>query len=193
MKKSVFLTSRNTVNDFGEEYYSIQISILSSLIELDYLPIPIFDSNSLNYYKLKDLKPELIVLTGGEDPGLNPRRDTVEVNLLEYSISANVPVLGICRGMQQFLHFYKHPPTKIQNHVNIKHQIEGDFNLAVNSYHNYGYYSIPENFQVLAKSLDGSIEAIFESELKWLGIMWHPERMSTENWLKPLINKYFQI
>lgn len=48
-----------------------------------------------------DINPILI----GEEPipelgGINPRRDTYELQLLEEALHRSIPVLGICRGMQ---------------------------------------------------------------------------------------------
>tara|TARA_B100000965_G_scaffold118842_1_gene98031 strand:- start:123 stop:881 length:759 start_codon:yes stop_codon:yes gene_type:complete len=78
------------------------------------------DFNLVNAYTIKNLDSLLlvsdgIVLTGGED--INPlmygdssnlllceamdfRRDTIEKKLFDYALAAQIPFVGICRGMQ---------------------------------------------------------------------------------------------
>ena len=50
------------------------------------------------------------------------------------------------------------------------------FPKKVNSYHNFTISSCPSDFDVAAKAMDGSIEAIKHRFLKIDGWMWHPER-----------------
>ena len=71
---------------------------------------------------------------------------------------------------------------KINGHVGTRHKLInklGNDELlpsSVNSYHNMALDGCPQNFQVIAESEDGSIEAIRHHELPWEGWMWHPER-----------------
>ncbi len=46
----------------------------------------------------------------------------------------------------------------------------------VNSYHVYSLRACPDEYAVLACSVDGEIEAIRHRILPWEGWMWHPER-----------------
>jgi putative glutamine amidotransferase len=46
----------------------------------------------------------------------------------------------------------------------------------VNSYHGFSLATGPLDFEVLARSEDGEIEAIRHKSLPWEGWMWHPER-----------------
>jgi len=46
----------------------------------------------------------------------------------------------------------------------------------VNSFHQWALCGLPAGYQLLAHSADGTIEAIRHQQLRWLGIMWHPER-----------------
>ena len=65
---------------------------------------------------------------------------------------------------------------KIDGHVNVKHKIIGEINTEVNSFHNFALSKIPDEFELLAKSYDGVIEAIVCKSKKMEGWMWHPER-----------------
>lgn len=69
---------------------------------------------------VKYINPVGIILTGGDD--VNPElyngkandklsvstaRDTTEIKLIELAIKNNIPLLGICRGMQLINVFFK--------------------------------------------------------------------------------------
>ena len=51
----------------------------------------------------------------------------------------------------------------------------------VNSYHNLVLTSCPSEYDVIARSIDGEIEAIRHQSLPWEGWMWHPEREKVFN------------
>lgn len=131
-----------------------------------------------------------VLFTGGNDLAslndcaLSRQRDSFELSILEYCFSNELPVLGVCRGFQLLLHVSGVKLEKISNHVATRHALEYSdktFPLEaqagdVNSYHNYAARSIGDEWSVLAKSLDGSIEAAYWEARRALGIMWHPER-----------------
>lgn len=115
--------------------------------------------------------------------------------LLERCIEKDIPVLGICLGMQMMSCFQK-DVNLIKNETEINHKQESDEELThkvkiekdtllyeilkqdeimVNSFHNY--HSDENNlFKVNAISEDNIIEGIELSDKKFiLGIQWHPE------------------
>lgn len=130
-------------------------------------------------------------------------RDEFEVNLAKYSIKNNIPILGICRGMQIL---YIATGGKIIydieeiNNSYIKHRISimepsfHDIDIApssklkeicrktkmhVTSYHHQGVHWDTEQallWNVAAMSDDGTIEAIeFIGANYIIGVLWHPE------------------
>ena len=138
------------------------------------------------------IKPAAIILSGGHsiaklDPAasdISPARDQFEQELLQLAIENNIPVLGICRGMQLINMFLSGELAKVSEHVACRHQIDFiDKNMPfnareVNSFHHWGI----EKSQ-LAKSLipfalaqDKTIEGFYHNSLPIAGIMWHPER-----------------
>ena len=119
-----------------------------------------------------------IVLSGGNDIGDIPRRDNTERWLISYAVDNNMPLLGICRGMQMIGTYFGSKLKKVDGHVNIRHNIESCSHgeQAVNSYHQYSLEDCPDQFFVTGRSSDGEIESIRGERAAIQGIMWHPER-----------------
>lgn len=122
--------------------------------------------------------------------------------IYEYALSKDMPILGICAGMQMMARIdndnsnitaYTTLPneTKIDHHqrgikyvhtVDIKedtklYQMIDQKNIKVNSKHNY-HLDIVTNLKVSAYSEDGLIEAIeYPNKTFAIGVQWHPETM----------------
>ena len=157
-----------------------------------------------------------ILLTGGadinplflgEEPikelhGINPRRDRQELLLTRLAADRQIPILGICRGIQtmnaafggalyQDIHSQmegkriKHDQdldrTYASHTVSIEegtilHELFKTNTLAVNSFHHQAVMEPAPGFRVCARSTDGVIEAMESTEHKsMLGVQWHPE------------------
>lgn len=126
-----------------------------------------------------------IILTGGNTPsclgdGDAPERDEVEKSLIQRALSNNVPLLGVCRGMQMLQLFFGSTLEIVEGHIAKNHVIEGTLGRReVNSFHKYGCKDANNpHLDVLAYTTDGVIEAIAHKTKKIKGIMWHPERTS---------------
>jgi putative glutamine amidotransferase len=77
--------------------------------------------------------------------------------------------------------YYRFLPVGLEGHAGTRHSVVGKISGSVNSYHNFGFDSVPDGFQVTSAAEDGSVEAAYHSENKWLGVMWHPEREQIHN------------
>ena len=131
---------------------------------------------------LTELSPDGFVLSGGNDIGSIFERDNLEMAILEYSSEHQLPLLGICRGMQIINDFQGGSHKRIGGHVATKHHVKGKLtenqDRQVNSFHEYAITlsTLGSDLEVLAICTDGVVEAIGHQKKPWLGIMWHPER-----------------
>ncbi|RUO78401.1 gamma-glutamyl-gamma-aminobutyrate hydrolase family protein [Pseudidiomarina taiwanensis] len=141
-----------------------------------------------------------LILSGGNDIGSAPFRDAIEKEALLYADRHDLPVLGVCRGMQFLFHVSGGLLRDCSGHVATIHILNGQWAREhnfdeVNSYHNQAILRVdcPNTFEVLATTEDNIVEAFRHKEKRWLGIMWHPER---ENPFKAsdlaLIKAHFQ-
>lgn len=158
------------------------------VIKAGYLPVPIPNfigcdksehTSLLNW--LKNINPDGIILSGGDDLGVYKSRDKNEVRIIKWSLTKKIPVLGICRGMQMINKFFGGTKVKIKNHAGTRHKIQGQyckFRKTVNSFHNWGFKSknIAEKLKINTLAEDKTIEAVQHKKFKICGIMWHPER-----------------
>ena len=142
---------------------------------------PIIISNKIFSFNvlekmLKRIDISGIILTGGNNVGEIEDRDNTEFFLINYAEKKNLPLLGICRGMQMMAIYEGGSLKPVENHVNIRHSIKGDRNGTVNSFHEFCIDKCPSNYDVIASADDGCIEAIRHKTRRWEGWMWHPER-----------------
>ena len=167
----------------------IDQSINKILIEIGLIPVPIPNSfydkenNLAGNAKLlikyfEEINLSGFILSGGNDLGSYPSRDLTELAILDYAAKLKLPVLGICRGMLMMAKWAGTQTKKVNGHVGARHQISGQINGEVNSFHNFSLDSCPKGFKVNARSADGEIEAVKSISLPMEGWMWHPERES---------------
>ena len=181
MKSNKFIAVSMREDKFhnGKEIRScIDNKLLNWIFKLGYYPYLI--PNDIKFKNLiKKIEFKGIILSGGNSVKRNKTRTILEYEILNYSKKKNIPVLGICHGMQVMNQFDGGKIKKVQKHVKTKHKLknlDSNYPIEVNSYHDYSISKLGKNFRIISKSLDDEIEAIFNKKLKWLGWMWHPER-----------------
>ena len=143
-------------------------------------------------------------LWAGEEPspklhGINQERDLPELLIARLAYNRQIPMLGICRGIQTLATAFGGKVAQdISDVATIKHSQDADRSepthsviidedsslfdiykstkVMVNSFHHQAVAEAGDKFRVIAKSPDGIIEATESSEFKSiLGVQWHPE------------------
>ena len=135
---------------------------------------------------LAGLEPDLLLLTGGDNPAGDTGRERTERLLLDHAVSHDLPVLGVCRGMQKINLYFGGRLHPIEGHVAVAHNISiqpawqnlFDPMEVVNSFHELGIDSagLARDLVDAAIDDDGNIEAFHHLRHPVAGMMWHPER-----------------
>lgn len=202
--------------NFSEGNLMLAPGYYTSVLKAGGIPfiIPPFEDEDVLVKLLDEI--DGILLTGGadinplflhEEPikelhGINPHRDRQELLLTRLAANRQLPLLGICRGMQvmnaalggvlyQDIHvqmegvrikhsqdlersFASHT-VKIEPDTLLEKILQAD-SVAVNSFHHQAVKEPAPGFKVSARAADGVIEAIESCAYKsMLGVQWHPE------------------
>ena len=179
---TIFVTQRvDILQDRNETRDSLDQKWVLLLMHCGLLPILIPNNVQAAEALYKTISPSGLLLTGGNSlvtyGGDAPLRDATEKRLLDIFITAQKPVLGVCRGMQVIQDKYGQELTPITGHIAQKQQIKHKGILrTVNSYHELGTRNNNTLLSIDAQSQDGVIKAISHPNAPVVGIMWHPER-----------------
>ena len=163
------------------------------LQDLGFTPLLIPNTISDVTTYLDEMKISGLILSGGDNIGDDKLRDNTETTILDYAISHNVPLIGVCRGMQIINTFFGGKVQSVgnSNHVNKPHMVNIDnhFSLEnnsiqVNSFHHntIDQRNLGRNLTSFAVSKhDNTVEGLIHNELPIIGVMWHPERNPDQN------------
>lgn len=151
-----------------------------------------------------DIAPEYYgEKNAGKSLGICPLLDRSEKLLIDTAMRKDIPILGICRGMQALNAFcggslVQDIPSEMgaaEKHSSggeepVFHDIQiskssplseimGFGSHRVNSYHHQAIKKLAPGFSIAAAAADGVVEAIFRTDKRFvLGVQWHPERDS---------------
>ena len=148
-------------------------------------------------------------LWAGEEPvpqlhNINNERDLPELLLTRYAFDRQLPMLGICRGIQTLAmalggHVEQDIKPTLIKHSQTSHQstqthsvnitpgtmlsdiFGGEATIYVNSFHHQAVDNPGNHMRTAALAPDGTIEAIESSEQKpIIGVQWHPEWLAED-------------
>jgi gamma-glutamyl-gamma-aminobutyrate hydrolase PuuD len=177
-----------TIQSWSREEFLGASQTLVSLLETNGFVSSLVHSQQ-NAKEILSLSPNLLVLSGGEDLSTNTRRDKFEESLIFHALDRNIPILGICRGLQLINVVLGGSISLIKGHVGTNHSVSGTFSGIVNSFHKFGIDKLSPQLRVLAKSEDDQIECVEHLSARLVGVMWHPERNPSEISLKDLLKR----
>jgi len=168
---------------------------------------PIFIPNTLSNLRsfLENMEISGIILSGGDNIGDHPERDKTEKEIIDFGIENEIPIFGVCRGMQVINKYFggKIIQNVGSNHLGKSHKIRVTnevfssllqaSSIEVNSYHHnvITYEVLGTNLEPFAISSDDTVEGFYHKLLPIEGVMWHPERDQNSN-NKIILNKFFQ-
>lgn len=152
-----------------------------------------------------------VVLTGGGDvdpalfneprhesvSGVSRARDTLEIDLVHWSLQHERPLLAICRGIQVLnvalggsLHqdvpgHAQTTPRDVPSHKvrlsegSCLHAIIGVAALDVNSFHHQSIKTVAKDLRAVAWAPDGVVEGVEMARDRGflVGVEWHPEEL----------------
>ncbi len=198
-------------------WYAIRENYISSLAKHGAIVLPLhYDFNNITTDILSKL--DGVLVTGGDfdinpsmygdhnvhqKTSLNSKRTENELKILNFAVDKNLPILGICGGMQLINVFFKgsliqHIPDYIKTSINHEQEnprneaghfvlveentklysaIGGKSKIAVNSAHHQAVLKPGNNILINAYSeKDGIIEGIEHKDMKFcVGVQYHPE------------------
>jgi putative glutamine amidotransferase len=155
-----------------------------------------------------------VLLTGGADIGDVPERDTFELALAAAALEADVPVLGVCRGMQVMNvarggTLIEHLPDMVghEDHRavlgafgdhdvrlqdgSLAQRVAGAETHPTKSHHHQGVDRPGDGFQITGwATVDDLPEAIEDPSRRFaLGVQWHPEADPTSPLIAALVEE----
>ena len=226
--------SQNDVGQIGVEGQDWQLVAADYIRAIERnggLPILIPNVKNMEDMSLVLDKLDGLLLSGGHD--VNPRtykernsgkagnfdniRDHQEIFMTEYALEKDIPILGICRGLQVLnvtlggtIHqdlpsagFFAHSMSNsLRNEPSHSLKILEDSPLYeifkrdeiwTNSYHHQGINELGKGLKVAALSEEGLIESVYLDGKKFaLGVQWHPEMMYDNEEMNLIFKKFIK-
>ena len=196
--------------------------------------IPLLIPSGISTDALNELLPKLdgILFSGGGDisveyyggrdqsliTDLDQDRDILEMTLMRKAIDQDIPLLGICRGLQvlnvtmggtlftdiasemnnpiRHNYYPDNPRNYLAHKVEIStdnkyRNIFGSSVLEVNSMHHQGVKKVAGSLKAIGFAPDGLVELLeIPGHIFGVGVQWHPECLTDQRTMQQLFNAF---
>ena len=171
--------------DFGSQFTQL---IARRLRELGYYSFILPGTSDLK--RIQDFGAKAIILSGGPSSVYEEDSPKLHTDFWTFVESSNLPVLGICYGMQLLVQEFKgeiksahkkeygRMEVRVENTSPLFQGIER-FNAWMS--HGDETAKLPEGFILAAKSAEGAVASISHGKHPYHGIQFHPEVTHTEH------------
>ena len=158
--------------------------------------IKVIRNDEMTVEEIRQLKPERIILSPG--PG-RPEDAGVIVDVAK-TLGKEIPVLGVCLGHQAICAAFGATVTYAKELMHgkqslVEHDGKSVFEGIPSPVHVARYHSLavdektlPDVFEILARTEDGEIMAMQHKEYPLIGIQFHPESIYTDHGKKMIEN-----
>jgi putative glutamine amidotransferase len=159
-----------------------------------------------------DIDPSLYGAGNHDKTITQPERDSAEFALLEAALAREMPVLGICRGMQvlNVLHgggLHQHLPELVGHEGHreklgafSEHEVELEMGsvaarvlgatTSVKSSHHQGIETVGEGLAATGIAHDGTVEVVEDPAHRFaIGVLWHPEEGEDKRLFEALVEE----
>ena len=171
-----------------DNYDSFTYNLVQYFFELGQ-KVEVFRNDQINLQEIEKKSPDFLVISPGP---CTPKEAGISVNAISH-FAGKVPILGVCLGHQSIGAAYGAKIIKANKIMHgklskISHNQSGVFSSIENNFTATRYHSLvidegslSEDFEVSARSDDGTLMAIQHNVFPVTGIQFHPESIATEN------------
>ena len=175
------------IDNYDSFTFNLYHYIIESSTKYDKEDIMVVRNDKISKSEIKELDPEAIILSPGP---CTPREAGISIDIVQ-EFKGKIPILGICLGHQTIGEAFGGKIIKTEpmhgKISNIYHNNTGIFHNIPSPFKSTRYHSliiedksIPECFNITAKTEDGIIMAIQHKEFNIHGLQFHPESIASE-------------
>lgn len=198
------ISQRHELNKHGKEIDVLENDYVKYFHSKNITLLPISNAEQNPKQFINRFNVTHIVLSGGNNitpslygnkdeqmEGTSLVRDELEVSIIKVALELDIPIFGICRGMQLLNVFFggtlhqltkekiNHPPAVPHGIVSNRNILEENKVFQTNSYHNQAVLKggMAKDLEIVAHAENTEIvEMLTHKMYKVAGVQWHPER-----------------
>ena len=170
-----------------DNYDSFTYNLVQYFFEMDQ-EVEVYRNDEITSSDIEKLSPEYLIISPGP---CTPNEAGISVEVIQ-EFAGRIPILGVCLGHQSIGSAFGAKIIKANEIMHgklskISHNGEGIFTSINNEFIATRYHSLvieesslPEEFEISARSEDGTVMAIQHNSIPVTGIQFHPESIATE-------------